>query len=378
MAEAGGRIADSTIVCFCLSWEDDQVDLDLRCKMPGGEECSYENKTPGKGLTLDVDRRGGSNLQVENIFLTAAGCPDGEYQYFVRYYSGHGKVGAVDFTIVLNQFGKKIEEGTAKAEIEYANVPCLTLTMKEGKVVDTKFHIKTKEISLKQARAEGQATRSSYQISTGSKPTDTDDLTLTFDIENYDSVTLKTLAKTDINKLGLHASFSAHVNSFEVQPDDEQQTLSLYTDYTTSFKSNGPYAPQERHTSSSDKAFADQNTRSRYVTNGTTSSQSLSSDNLDAFDVGDDDQFDEIEFRRPSKSAPGFPDEADRRPSYQLSSSDEATSSDQATRPSYQLSSSDETTSSDQATRPSYQLSTGSSDEILDSVIEELLESLRA
>ena len=148
MAEAGGRIADSTIVCFCLSWND-KVDLDLHCKMPGGEECYYGNKTPAKGLTLDVDMQGGSNLQVENIFLTAAGCPDGEYQYFVRYFSSHGKGGlAVDFTIVLNQFGKKIEEGTAKAEIEYANVPCLTLTMKEGKVVDTKFHIKTKEISL--------------------------------------------------------------------------------------------------------------------------------------------------------------------------------------------------------------------------------------
>ena len=158
MAEAGGRIADSTIVCFCLSW-DDQVDLDLHCKMPGGEECYYGNKTPAKGLTLDVDMQGGSNLQVENIFLTAAGCPDGEYQYFVRYYSGHGKVGAVDFTIVLNQFGKKIEEGSAKAapenemggggfQLSKEDVHCLTLTMKEGKVVDTKFHIKTKEISL--------------------------------------------------------------------------------------------------------------------------------------------------------------------------------------------------------------------------------------
>ena len=146
MAEAGGRIADSTIVCFCLSWND-KVDLDLHCKMPGGEECYYGNKTPGKGITLDVDRMSNSIGQVENIYLTAAGCPDGEYQYFVHYYLSHGK--AVDFTIVLNQFGKKIEEGTAKAEIQGANVPCLTLTMKEGKVMDTKFHIKTKEISLK-------------------------------------------------------------------------------------------------------------------------------------------------------------------------------------------------------------------------------------
>ena len=162
MAEAGGRTADSTIVCFCLSW-DDQVDLDLHCKMPGagGQECSFMNKKPAECITLDVDMRGNSgkkkNLQVENIFLTAAGCPDGEYQYFVRYYSGHGK--AVDFTVVLNQFGKKIEEGSAKAapenemggggfQLSKQDVHCLTLTMKEGKVVDTKFHIKTKEISL--------------------------------------------------------------------------------------------------------------------------------------------------------------------------------------------------------------------------------------
>ena len=29
--------------------------------------------------------------QVENIFLKTAQCPDGDYDYFVRYYSGHGR-----------------------------------------------------------------------------------------------------------------------------------------------------------------------------------------------------------------------------------------------------------------------------------------------
>ena len=148
MSLAGGRIADSKGVCFSLSWND-SVDLDLCCKMPNNAVCSFRITTQGN-CTLDVDRRAsGSDLKVENISLTVAGCPDGEYKYFVRYFaSNDNKAGdlAVDFTVVLNQFGKKIEEGTAKAEIVKADVPCLTLTMKDGKVVNTKFHIKTKEI----------------------------------------------------------------------------------------------------------------------------------------------------------------------------------------------------------------------------------------
>ena len=98
--------------------------------------------------------------QVENIFLNAASCPDGDYKYFVRYYSGHGK--PVDFTVVFNQFGTKIDEGSSKVksspdtssswsgggDMTKKDVHCLTLTMKKGKVANAKFHIKTKDVPL--------------------------------------------------------------------------------------------------------------------------------------------------------------------------------------------------------------------------------------
>jgi hypothetical protein len=39
----GGRIADSTVVCCCLSW-DDGMDLDLHCTLLNGDECHYNNR----------------------------------------------------------------------------------------------------------------------------------------------------------------------------------------------------------------------------------------------------------------------------------------------------------------------------------------------
>jgi hypothetical protein len=48
--------------------------------------------------------------QVENIVLKASECDDGVYNYFVRYYSGHGR--ACNFTFVTNEFDKKGFEGT--------------------------------------------------------------------------------------------------------------------------------------------------------------------------------------------------------------------------------------------------------------------------
>jgi predicted DNA-binding WGR domain protein len=180
VAAAGGRGADESTLCFCLSW-DDHVDLDLHCAYPSapaagnkkkgkkaaseeeagqGTVCYFSRKTPAPFISLDVDKTAmhfGS--QVENIFLNAPSCPDGDYDYFVRYFSGsHGK--PVDFTIVVNQFGQKIDEGTSKAKeprkgfgcgdgsFEKGDTKCLTLTMKKGKVVKTKFHIKTKDIPI--------------------------------------------------------------------------------------------------------------------------------------------------------------------------------------------------------------------------------------
>ena len=146
VAAAGGRVADSSTVCFCLSW-DDSVDLDLHCKMPDGTECYFMNKTPAVSIELDVDKQAHHmGSQVENIFLKTAQCPDGDYDYFVRYYSGHGR--PVNFTIVCNQFGEKIDEGSSVVKEEHDDVKCLTLTMKKGKVVKTKFHFKVKNIPL--------------------------------------------------------------------------------------------------------------------------------------------------------------------------------------------------------------------------------------
>jgi len=146
VAAAGGRIADASTVCFCLSW-DDSVDLDLHCKTPDGAECYFSMKKPNPSIELDVDKQAHhKGSQVENIFLTTAACPDGDYNYFVRYYSGHGK--PVNFTIVCNQFGEKIDEGSSVAKTEKSDTKCLTLTMKKGKVVKTKFHFKTQDIPL--------------------------------------------------------------------------------------------------------------------------------------------------------------------------------------------------------------------------------------
>jgi predicted DNA-binding WGR domain protein len=55
VAAAGGRIADNSSVCFCLSWND-RVDLDIHCVMPNGESCYFSNKNPANYISLDVDK----------------------------------------------------------------------------------------------------------------------------------------------------------------------------------------------------------------------------------------------------------------------------------------------------------------------------------
>jgi hypothetical protein len=108
---------------------------------------------------------------VENIFLNVASCPDGDYQFFVRYYSNDedddaqqlwedfDKAPAIYFTFVCNQLGLKIDEGSSVAETvneggsngsmdEDADTHCLTLTMKNKKVSKAKFHVKTKKIPV--------------------------------------------------------------------------------------------------------------------------------------------------------------------------------------------------------------------------------------
>ena len=141
VAQAGGKIADSGSVCFCLSW-DDKVDLDIHCKLPSYNEnlgyedkdnmCYYANKNPKKYISLDVDKQAHDyGKQVENIVLKTAGIPDGVYKYFVRYYSGHG--GPVDFKFVLNEFGKKIHQGIGTSRREPTkDCPVADVTIEDG------------------------------------------------------------------------------------------------------------------------------------------------------------------------------------------------------------------------------------------------------
>jgi hypothetical protein len=57
-------------------------------------------KQPAGFIKLDVDKMAHHmGSQVENIFLNK-NCIDGDYDYYVRYYSGHG--GQTDFTFVVN------------------------------------------------------------------------------------------------------------------------------------------------------------------------------------------------------------------------------------------------------------------------------------
>jgi hypothetical protein len=145
---AGGRTADESTVCFCLSW-DDSVDLDLHCQLPTDKVCYFSSKDPETYVSLDVDKVASDlGSQVENIFLRAADAPDGDYDYFVRYFSGDSS--PVHFTVVCNQFCRSIQEGKARATkgkgpqatlLASQDVHCLTLTLKNGKVTQTQFHI---------------------------------------------------------------------------------------------------------------------------------------------------------------------------------------------------------------------------------------------
>ena len=142
VAQEGGRTADSGTVCVAIEWEK-AMDLDLHCTLPNGVQCSFRVKRPTPYIELDVDKQKGG---VENIYLKARECMDGDYYYFVEYYKGDGT--PINFTMVCNQFDNKINEGVSVANMVKERVPCLTLTMKKGAVVKTEFHFKTKNIPM--------------------------------------------------------------------------------------------------------------------------------------------------------------------------------------------------------------------------------------
>ena len=101
---------------------------------------------PTNWISLDVDKQSHHyGSQVENIVLKAGQCDDGIYQYFVRYYSGHGR--PTSFKFVTNEFDDKIYEGTGISTPVPQDVPVVDITIKDGKVVDRKFHFGVKEVA---------------------------------------------------------------------------------------------------------------------------------------------------------------------------------------------------------------------------------------
>ena len=123
------------------------MDLDIHCETPAGK-CYWGSKSvraPLNFCELDVDRMGHAfPNQVENIFLTLKNAPDGDYKYSVKYFSGG--VPDVPFTFVVNQMGKRIDEGSGIANTSGGNYDCVTLTVKNKKITKTNFHLKTKNI----------------------------------------------------------------------------------------------------------------------------------------------------------------------------------------------------------------------------------------
>jgi len=79
VSEAGGQLADSGTVTFSLTWNDN-VDLDIHCALPNGNQCMFNNKDPTDWISLDVDKREtDKGSQVENIILKTTECDDGLY-----------------------------------------------------------------------------------------------------------------------------------------------------------------------------------------------------------------------------------------------------------------------------------------------------------
>merc|ERR1712224_281095 len=148
-AAAGGRMADSKTICFCLAWDKMGVDLDIHCNNADGTTTYFCDKNPNGYCELDVDKRGGHYPnQVENIFLTAAAAADGDYNFFVRYYSGPDD-GGLPFTFTFNQFGKDIHEGKGHSSQQERDTPCVTLTMKKGKVSKVAYGKKVRVTKVK-------------------------------------------------------------------------------------------------------------------------------------------------------------------------------------------------------------------------------------
>ena len=74
-------------------------------------------------------------------------CEDGVYQYFVRYYTGHGR--PCNFQYLFNERSLKMHQGVGVAPKQKSDTPIVDITMKDGQVVKTVFHLEKNEIEIK-------------------------------------------------------------------------------------------------------------------------------------------------------------------------------------------------------------------------------------
>lgn len=121
---AGGNI--NARLRVSLSWYNFD-DLDLHCRMPG-QHVYYSNKC---GI-LDVDMNAGcgrTRTPVENLAFNHL--PDGNYEIFVHQFSRRETID-VGFAIEFEIDGVLQQYSYAKAVADHANIPCFTLTFKNG------------------------------------------------------------------------------------------------------------------------------------------------------------------------------------------------------------------------------------------------------
>ncbi len=94
-----------------LSWDTNATDIDLHVTEPGGEECSFQNKSTSCGGTLDHDVTTG--FGPETYALRRA--KPGAYRIGVHYYSGGSRtVATVKIITHCNGENEHVETKTVE------------------------------------------------------------------------------------------------------------------------------------------------------------------------------------------------------------------------------------------------------------------------
>ena len=140
--KAGGKV-DGAVLRVSLSWFN-YDDLDLHIHEPPArgmnafrEHIHFRNKQGWTGGTLDVDMNAGSGQTreaVENIVWSSS-LPDGAYRVVVNNYS-HRETSDPGFVIEVENEGKLSHFAYNKGVRNAQDIAVVTLSLKEGKVVD--------------------------------------------------------------------------------------------------------------------------------------------------------------------------------------------------------------------------------------------------